>query len=101
MPDHVSQAAQKASGSVVPTDCPLITDSLETVISLSPQAWAAGRPVLVHMGTPNSRHLYGPNRADAAERGPRLTAMTGPATDVRDPMLDAPSLAARRSTSTA
>jgi hypothetical protein len=25
-----------------------------------------GRPVLVHMGTPNSRHLYGPNAADAA-----------------------------------
>jgi pimeloyl-ACP methyl ester carboxylesterase len=29
----------------------------------------AGHPVLVHMGTPNSRHLYGPNVADAAERG--------------------------------
>jgi hypothetical protein len=28
----------------------------------------AGRPVLVHMGTPNSRHVYGPNRADAAAR---------------------------------
>jgi len=29
----------------------------------------AGHPVLVHMGTPSSRHLYGPNVADAAERG--------------------------------
>ncbi len=32
----------------------------------------AGRPVLVHMGTPNSRHLYGPNVRDAAARGLRL-----------------------------
>jgi len=31
-----------------------------------------GRPVLAHMGTPNSRHLYGPNAADAATRGLRL-----------------------------
>ena len=29
----------------------------------------AGRPVLVHNGTPNSRHLYGPATLDAAERG--------------------------------
>ena len=28
-----------------------------------------GRPVLVHNGTPNSRHLYGPAAADAAARG--------------------------------
>jgi pimeloyl-ACP methyl ester carboxylesterase len=28
-----------------------------------------GLPVLVHMGTPNSRHLYGPNVADATARG--------------------------------
>jgi len=27
-----------------------------------------GRPVLVHGGTPCSRHLYGPNVADAARR---------------------------------
>ena len=32
----------------------------------------AGRVVLVHGGTPNSRHLYGPNVADAAARGLRL-----------------------------
>jgi hypothetical protein len=31
-----------------------------------------GFPVLVHFGTPNSRHLYGPEAADAAGRGLRL-----------------------------
>lgn len=29
----------------------------------------AGRPVLIHMGTPNSRLLYPPHERDAAERG--------------------------------
>ena len=29
----------------------------------------AGRPVLVHNGTPNSRHLSAPVAADAAARG--------------------------------
>ncbi len=38
----------------------------------------AGRPVLVHMGTPNSRHLYGPNVRDAAERGLRLICYDRP-----------------------
>src|SRR5215472_11391614 len=38
----------------------------------------AGRPVLVHMGTPNSRHLYGPNVRDAAERGLRLIGYDRP-----------------------
>ena len=38
----------------------------------------AGRPVLVHMGTPNSRHLYRPNVADAAERGLRLISYDRP-----------------------
>jgi pimeloyl-ACP methyl ester carboxylesterase len=37
-----------------------------------------GKPVLVHMGTPNSRHLYGPNAADAAERGLRLICYDRP-----------------------
>ena len=32
----------------------------------------AGRVVLVHLGTPDSRHLYGPWVADAAGRGLRL-----------------------------
>ena len=40
----------------------------------------AGRPVLVHNGTPNSRHLYGPDTRDAAERGLRLIPCV-----VRDP----------------
>src|SRR6185437_625471 len=38
----------------------------------------AGWPVLVHMGTPNSRHLYGPNAADAAGRGLRLISYDRP-----------------------
>jgi pimeloyl-ACP methyl ester carboxylesterase len=38
----------------------------------------AGRPVLVHNGTPNSRLLYGPNVADAAERGLRLIGYDRP-----------------------
>lgn len=38
----------------------------------------AGRPVLVHMGTPNSRHLYGPNVRDAAECGLRLICYDRP-----------------------
>jgi pimeloyl-ACP methyl ester carboxylesterase len=38
----------------------------------------ASRPVLVHMGTPNSRYLYGPNVRDAAERGLRLIGYDRP-----------------------
>jgi pimeloyl-ACP methyl ester carboxylesterase len=38
----------------------------------------AGRPVLAHMGTPNSRHLYRPNVRDAAERGLRLISYDRP-----------------------
>jgi pimeloyl-ACP methyl ester carboxylesterase len=38
----------------------------------------AGRPVLVHGVTPNSRHLYGPNVADAAARGLRLISYDRP-----------------------
>jgi pimeloyl-ACP methyl ester carboxylesterase len=37
-----------------------------------------GRPVLVHLGTPNSRHLYGPNVTDAAARGLRLISWDRP-----------------------
>jgi pimeloyl-ACP methyl ester carboxylesterase len=39
---------------------------------------AGGLPVLVHMGTPNSRHLYAPNSADAAARGLRLISYDRP-----------------------
>jgi len=37
-----------------------------------------GLPVLVHMGTPNSRHLYAPTVADAAARGLRLICYDRP-----------------------
>ena len=37
-----------------------------------------GRPVLAHMGTPNSRHLYEPAAADAAARGLRLISYDRP-----------------------
>jgi pimeloyl-ACP methyl ester carboxylesterase len=38
----------------------------------------AGRPVLIHNGTPNSRRLYGPNVRDAAARGLRLISYDRP-----------------------
>lgn len=38
----------------------------------------SGRPVLAHMGTPNSRHLYGPNGQDAAAQGLRLICYDRP-----------------------
>ena len=37
-----------------------------------------GRPVLVHNGTPNSRHLYQPITIDAAVRGLRLISYDRP-----------------------
>lgn len=37
-----------------------------------------GRPVLVHVGTPHSRHLYGRTIADAGERGLRLISYDRP-----------------------
>ncbi len=37
-----------------------------------------GRPVLIHGGTPNSRHLYGPHASDAAQRGLRLISYDRP-----------------------
>jgi pimeloyl-ACP methyl ester carboxylesterase len=38
----------------------------------------AGRPVLIHMGTPNSRWLYPPHERDAAQRGLRLICYDRP-----------------------
>jgi pimeloyl-ACP methyl ester carboxylesterase len=38
----------------------------------------AGMPVLVHAGTPNSRHLYGPQVVDAVTRGLRLVCWDRP-----------------------
>ena len=37
-----------------------------------------GFPVLVHHGTPNSRHLYGPHAADVAARHLRLIGYDRP-----------------------
>ena len=37
-----------------------------------------GHPVLVHEGTPNSRHLYPPAATDAAARGLRLISYDRP-----------------------
>src|ERR1017187_5794631 len=37
-----------------------------------------GRPVLAHMGTPNSRRLYAPLVADAVARGIRLISYDRP-----------------------
>ena len=38
----------------------------------------AGRPVLIQIGTPNSRRLYGPHERDAADRGLRLICYDRP-----------------------
>jgi pimeloyl-ACP methyl ester carboxylesterase len=38
----------------------------------------AGRPVVVHLGTPHTRHVYGPHAADAASRGLRLISYDRP-----------------------
>src|SRR4029077_16008271 len=61
-------------------------DSMERVIqSADGRALAVtesgdldGYPVLVHMGTPNSRRLYGRNVTDAAQRGLRLISYDRP-----------------------
>jgi pimeloyl-ACP methyl ester carboxylesterase len=37
-----------------------------------------GKAVLVHMGSPNSRHIYGPNAADATAKGLRLICYDRP-----------------------
>src|SRR5260221_8615904 len=48
------------------------------VLAVQESGDPAGRPVLIHMGSPNSRHLYAPNRADAAARGLRLISYDRP-----------------------
>jgi pimeloyl-ACP methyl ester carboxylesterase len=45
-----------------------------------------GRPVLVHEGTPNSRHLYPPAAIDAAARGLRLISYDRPGYGGSSPM---------------
>ena len=54
-----------------------------------------GRPVLVHNGTPNSRHLYAPIAADAAARGRRLIGYDRPGYGGSTPQPAAPWLTAR------
>jgi pimeloyl-ACP methyl ester carboxylesterase len=54
-----------------------------------------GRPVLVHNGTPNSRHLYVPIAADAAARGRRLIGYDRPGYGGSTPQPAAPWLTAR------
>ena len=48
------------------------------VLAVQESGDPAGSPVLVHNGTPMSRHLYGPNVADAAEQGLRLIGYDRP-----------------------
>jgi pimeloyl-ACP methyl ester carboxylesterase len=51
----------------------------------------AGRPVLVHMGTPAPRRLYGPHVRDAAARGLRLISYDRPGYGGSSPQPGAPS----------
>jgi pimeloyl-ACP methyl ester carboxylesterase len=48
------------------------------ILAVEDAGYLAGRPVLVHNGTPMSRRLYGPNVADAAGRGLRLISYDRP-----------------------
>jgi len=48
------------------------------VLTVEEDGEPGGIPVLVHNGTPNSRHLYAPNAADAAGRGIRLIGYDRP-----------------------
>jgi len=48
------------------------------VLAVEESGDPAGRPVLVHTGTPGSRHLYGPVVRDAAARGLRLISYDRP-----------------------
>ncbi len=45
-----------------------------------------GKPVLAHLGTPNSRHLYAPNIDDARTRGLRLISYDRPGYGGSTPM---------------
>jgi pimeloyl-ACP methyl ester carboxylesterase len=48
------------------------------VLAVEESGDPAGRPVLVHMGTPTPRRLYGPHVRDAAARGLRLISYDRP-----------------------
>lgn len=47
-------------------------------LAVQENGYPDGIPVLVHMGSPNSRHLYPPTSADAAARGLRLISYDRP-----------------------
>jgi pimeloyl-ACP methyl ester carboxylesterase len=48
------------------------------ILAVQESGDSAGKPVLVHMGTPMCRHLYRPHAADAAARGLRLISYDRP-----------------------
>ena len=56
----------------------LIETAAGRTLAVSSVGDPAGRPVLVHIGTPNSRHLYGRTVADATARGLRLISYDRP-----------------------
>jgi pimeloyl-ACP methyl ester carboxylesterase len=60
------------------------------VLAVQESGDPAGSPVLVHNGTPMSRHLYGPNAADAAEQGLRLISYDRRGMEARHPSLGGP-----------
>ena len=65
------------------------------VLAVEDAGDSAGSPVLVHKGTPNSRHLYGPNVADATAQGLRLIGYDRPGYGGSTPGRGGPSPIAR------
>jgi pimeloyl-ACP methyl ester carboxylesterase len=55
-----------------------VTTSDGRTLAIEEAGDPAGRPVLVHGGTPNSRHIFAPVAADAAARGLRLIGYDRP-----------------------
>jgi pimeloyl-ACP methyl ester carboxylesterase len=55
-----------------------VTTSDGRTLAIEEAGDPAGRPVLVHGGTPNSRHIFAPAAADAAARGLRLIGYDRP-----------------------
>jgi pimeloyl-ACP methyl ester carboxylesterase len=58
--------------------CEAITTPDGRTLAIEQAGDPAGRPVLIHMGTPNSRHIYEPVAQDAAVRGLRLICYDRP-----------------------
>jgi pimeloyl-ACP methyl ester carboxylesterase len=55
-----------------------VTTPAGRTLALQEAGDPAGRPVVVHYGTPMNRRLYGPHAADAASRGLRLISYDRP-----------------------